>query len=264
MADVEVTREGRVATVTLNRPEVRNAVHRAMWGVIADELRTLADDDDVGVVVLTGAGDAFCAGGDVKDMAARLTNPGDETVEDATATIIEFVEASRLLHEMPKVTIAAINGAAAGAGLSLAFACDLRIMAADAKMTTAFANIALSGDFGGAWFLSRIVGPAKAREMFFLAPKLTGEEAAALGAVNRAVPREEFDATVRETAKRIAEGPTSVLAMMKANFTHAATAPLSDYLRVEAGRMAESFRTEDHREAAMAFVQKRAPQFKGR
>ena len=269
MADVEVSREGRVATVTLNRPAARNAVTREMWAEIRDRLLELSDDEGVGVVVLTGAAtegekQAFCAGGDVKDMAARLTGERTHSVEEEADYIREIVEASRLLHEMPRVTIGAINGAVAGAGLSLALACDLRIMAADAKATTAFANIALSGDFGGGWFLARIVGGAKARELFYLAPTLTGEEAAAIGLVNRAVPRAEFDATVRETAERIASGPTSVLARMKANFSDAERLPLADYLAPEARRMAESFRTEDHREAAMAFVSKRAPQFKGR
>ena len=269
MADVELSREGRVATVTLNRPQARNAVTRDMWATIRDHLIELSDDEGVGVVVLTGAAtegekQAFCAGGDVKDMAARLTGERTHTLDEEAGYIREIVEASRLLHEMPKVTIAAINGAAAGAGLSLAFACDLRIMVDDAKLTTAFANIALSGDFGGGWFLARIVGEAKARELFFLAPTLSGEEAERIGLVNRAVPRGEFDATVREMSERIASGPTSILARMKANFSDAATMPLADYLAPEARRMAESFRTQDHREAAMAFVEKRAPQFKGK
>ena len=264
MADVEVSRQGRIATVTLNRPQARNAVTRDMWPVIRDRLVELSEDDEVGVVVLTGAGDAFCAGGDVKDMAARLTGERTHTVDEEAAYIREIVEASRLLHEMPKVTIAAINGAAAGAGLSLAFACDLRIMVADAKLTTAFANIALSGDFGGGYFLAQIVGQARARELFYLSPRLTGEEAQAAGLVNRAVPREDFAEALAEMAGRIANGPTTVFAAMKANFNLAETASLADYLSEEAGRMAASFRTQDHREAAMAFVEKRQPQFKGK
>ena len=269
MADVEVSRDGRIATVTLNRPEARNAVTRSMWAEIRDRLQELDADDGVGVVVLTGAAtegekQAFSAGGDVKDMAGRLMNPEPDKIDEQIAYIREIVEAARLLHEMDKVTIAAINGAAAGAGLSLAFACDLRIMVDDAKLTTAFANIALSGDFGGGYFLSKIVGQAKAREMFFLCPTLSGSEAAAQGVVNRAVPRGEFDATVRAVAEQIANGPTSIFAAMKANFSAAETMTLSDYLAVEAERMARAFHTEDHREAAMAFVEKRKPVFKGR
>ena len=269
MSDVLVSREGRVAMVTLNRPKARNAVTRGMWAEIRDRLRELEADTDVGVVVLTGAAgegekQAFSAGGDVKDMAGRLMDPQPDRIDEQIAYIREIVEAARLLHEMEKVTIAAINGAAAGAGLSLAFACDLRIMAADAKLTTAFANIALSGDFGGGYFLSKIVGQAKARELFFLSPTLSGEEAAREGLVNRAVPREEFDATVKAVAEQIANGPTGVFAAMKANFSDAETMTLSDYLHVEAERMARAFHTEDHREAAMAFVEKRTPVFKGR
>ena len=269
MADVEVTRDGKVATVTLNRPQARNAVTREMWATIRDELKALADDDGVGCVILTGAASpdgtqAFCAGGDVKDMGERLRNPGSQPIEDEIAYIREIVQASALLHTMPKVTIARINGAAAGAGLSLAFACDLRIMANEAKLTTAFANIALSGDFGGAWFLSRIVGQAKAREMFFLAPKMSGEEAAQAGVVTQGVPADELDARVAQVATQIANGPTGTFAAMKANFETANLATLDDYLAEEADRMARSFHTEDHREAAMAFIQKRTPQFVGR
>ena len=262
MADVEVTRDGKVATVTLNRPHARNAVTRDMWATIRDELAALAQDDTVGCVVLTGAGDAFCAGGDVKDMGERLMKPSETTLDEEVGYIREIVQASALLHTMPKVTIARINGAAAGAGLSLAFACDMRIMASDAKLTTAFANIALSGDFGGAWFLSRIVGGAKARELFFLAPRLTGDEAMAMGVVNQAVPRERLDAHVTEVAEKIANGPTGTFAAMKANFADTAL-PLDEYLAAEAQRMAEAFHTNDHREAAMAFIQKREPAFTG-
>ena len=262
--DVLVAREGRVATITLNRPHVRNAVKREMWAVIRDRVLELADDDAVGAIVLTGAGDAFCAGGDVKDMAGRLTEARTTTLDEEAAYIREIVEASRALHVAPKVTIAAINGAAAGAGLSLALACDLRVMVAEAKMTTAFANIALSGDFGGAWFMSRLVGDARARELFYLAPVLTGTEAAALGVVNRAVPREAFAETLREVAERVAHGPTAALSAMKANFVDAARLPLDDYLTVEARRMSAAFHTADHREAAMAFVEKRKPNFTGK
>ncbi len=265
MADLETTIENRIATLTINRPDARNAVTRFMWADIRDHLQAFADDDDVGVVVLTGSGDkAFSAGGDVKDMAARLGNPEPEKIDEQVSYIQEIVAASRLLHTMPKVTIAAINGAAAGAGLSLALACDLRIMAEDAKLTTAFANIALSGDFGGGFFLSKLVGQAKARELFYLAPTLTGREAADMGVVNFAAPRDGFADAVAKTAAKIASGPTSIFADMKANFHLAETATLDEYLHVEAERMAHAFHTEDHREAAMAFVQKRTPVFKGR
>jgi 2-(1,2-epoxy-1,2-dihydrophenyl)acetyl-CoA isomerase len=265
MADLETKIENRVATLTINRPEARNAVTSGMWAEIRDHLQAFADNDDVGVVVLTGAGDkAFSAGGDVKDMAARLTNPEPQKIDEQIAYIQEIVAASRLLHTMPKVTIGAINGAAAGAGLSLALACDLRIMVDDAKLTTAFANIALSGDFGGGYFLSQLVGQAKARELFYLAPTLTGAEAAEMGVVNKAVARADFAGALDQIAQQIANGPTSVFTSMKANFHLAETANLDEYLKIEAERMARSFHSEDHREAALAFVAKRKPVFKGR
>ena len=264
MPDILVETKNRVATVTLNRPEARNAVTRPMWVELVEIFTRLADDDDVGCVVLTGAEGAFCAGGDVKDMVARLSETNHPPVDEQAAFIRRIVEASRLLHEMPKPTIGAINGAAAGAGLSLALACDMRLMVEDAKLTTAFANIALSGDFGGAWYLSKIVGTAKAREMFYLPLPMTGKEAASAEVVNRAVPREQFDQTLAMITTHLGNGPSKTLGFMKRNFTLAETASLSDYLDQEAMLMTLSFQTEDHREAAQAFVDKRTPKFKGK
>lgn len=264
MPDIILEKKNRVATITLNRPEARNAVTRPMWSELLTILTDFSTDDEVGCVVLTGAGDAFCAGGDVKDMVARLSETDQPPVDEQAAFIRQIVDTSRLLHEMPKPTIAAINGAAAGAGLSLAFACDLRLMAEDAKLTTAFSNVALSGDFGGAYFLSKIVGTAKAREMFYFPIPMNGKEAAEAGAVNRAVPRDQFDQTLAMLTTHLAQGPSKTFGFMKRNFTLAETASLSDYLDQEAMLMTLSFQTEDHREAATAFVEKRQPKFKGK
>ena len=265
MSDIELDISGRVATITLNRPEARNAVTRPMWVELVGILSDLSTNDEIGCVVLTGAGDAFCAGGDVKDMVARLKGEGDEVpIDEQQAFIRRIVEASKLLHEMPKPTIAAINGAAAGAGLSLAFACDMRLMVEDAKLTTAFANIALSGDFGGAWFLSRIVGTAKAREMFYMPLPMTGKEAADAGVVNRAVPHDQFAGMLSMVTTHLANGPSKTFGFMKRNFNLAETASLSDYLDQEAMLMTLSFHLEDHKEAAQAFVEKRQPKFKGK
>ncbi len=264
MSEIDFTVDGRVATITINRPEARNAITRPMWVALAEKLAEWAHDDAVGCVVLTGAGDAFCAGGDVKDMVARLDGSDDTPIDEQQAFIRRIVEASRLLHEMPKPTIAAINGAVAGAGLSLALACDLRLMVDDAKLTTAFANIALSGDFGGAYYLSKIVGTAKAREMFYMPLPMTGAEAAAAGVVNRAVPRDQFAATLGMITHHLGNGPSKTFGFMKRNFTLAETASLSDYLDQEAMLMTLSFHLDDHKEAARAFVEKRAPKFTGK
>ena len=165
---------------------------------------------------------------------------------------------------MGKPTIAAINGAAAGAGLSLALACDMRLMVEDAKLTTAFGNIALSGDFGGAYFLTKIVGTAKAREMFFMPLPMTGKEAAAAGVVNRAVPREQFETVLGMITSHIGNGPTKTYDFMKRNLNLALNSTLDDYVDQETMLMTLSFTFEDHREAATAFVEKRQPKFKGK
>lgn len=258
------TIENRVGIITINRPESRNAMTRDMWLELTDHVRDFSVNDDVGCIVLTGKDSAFCAGGDVKDMEARQRSGDPVQVDETSTQIRQFLESSRLLHDSPKPTIAAINGPAAGAGLSIALACDLRIMANEAKLTTAFANIALAGDFGGAWFLSRIVGTAKARELFYLSTVLSGEEAEAVGVVNKSVPAAEFAATVKAISEKIANGPTKTFGFMKSDFNMAEVTPLNTYLDHEALMMTLSFTTEDHREAATAFVEKRKPVFKGR
>ncbi len=256
--------DDRVLTITFNRPDARNALSDPLTTNFRAALKWAADADEVGAILVTGAGKAFCAGGDVKDMVARLGETEQPPVDEQAAFIRQIVDTSTLLHEMPKPTIAAINGAAAGAGLSLAFACDLRLMAEDAKLTTAFSNVALSGDFGGAYFLSKIVGTAKAREMFYFPIPMNGKEAAEAGAVNRAVPRDQFDQTLAMLTTHLAQGPSKTFGFMKRNFTLAETASLSDYPDQEAMLMTLSFQTEDHREAATAFVEKRQPKFKGK
>lgn len=261
--DLLVTVENRVATLTMNRPDRRNAMSPAMLDSMLAQLDRLAGDSAVGAVVLTGAGGAFCAGGDVKAMAEG-TEFAETGLEGKVRALRRSMETARLLHEMPKPTIAAIPGAAAGAGLSLALACDLRIAAEEAKITTAFARVAYSGDFGGSWFLSKIVGTAKARELYYLAPVLTGAEAAAIGVVNRAVPAAELAGAARETAAALAGGPSIALGYMKRNMNAAEHLPLAACLDQEAMHHARCGMTDDHKEAAAAFVAKRAPVFQGR
>lgn len=251
-----------VATLTMNRPERRNAMSRPMLDAMQDALVRLAGDSGVGCVVLTGAGPAFCAGGDVKAMAERAD--ADKTLEEKARELRARMEISRLLHEMPKPTIAKVRGAAAGAGLSLALACDLRIASDNSKFTTAFARIGFPGDFGGTYFLTKLVGAAKARELYFTAEMLDAARALELGVVNRVVPDGELDAAVADLAGRLAKGPSVAYGYMKKNLNAALDGTLEDTLDLEAWAQIRCAMTEDHKEAAQAFVEKRAPVFKGR
>jgi 2-(1,2-epoxy-1,2-dihydrophenyl)acetyl-CoA isomerase len=174
------------------------------------------------------------------------------------------MEVVRWLAEAPKPTLAVIPGAAAGAGLSLALACDVRVAAADAKLTTAFSKVGLAGDYGGSYFLTQLVGAAKARELYFTADVILGSEAAALGIVNEAVPAEELDAAADRWARRLANLPTVAVGYMKRNLNAAAHATLSEVLDLEAMHMVRTFMTDDHRTATAAFMEKRAPEFSGR
>jgi 2-(1,2-epoxy-1,2-dihydrophenyl)acetyl-CoA isomerase len=252
-----------VAVLTLNRPERRNALTETMLTALAATLRTVEADGDVGCVVLTGAGGAFCAGGDVKAMAEGDggARPFDEHVQRQR---ISHRETSGRLHRMPKPTIAAIPGAAAGAGLALALACDLRYASDDAVFTTAFARVGFAGDYGGTWLLSRLVGPARARELYFFADRIDAAEAERLGIVNAVFDDDALEAEVMRRAKRLAAGPRVAYRYMKDNLNRALVAPLSEALDLEATHHLRTGLTEDHREAARAFVEKREPQFHGR
>jgi 2-(1,2-epoxy-1,2-dihydrophenyl)acetyl-CoA isomerase len=255
--------EDGVAVLTLNRPERRNALTEPMLTALAATLRTVEADDDVGCVVLTGAGGAFCAGGDVKAMAE-----GDGTARPFDARVqrqrTSHRETSGRLHRMPKPTIAALPGAAAGAGLALALACDLRYAAQGAVLTTAFARVGFAGDYGGTWFLTRLLGPAKARELYFFSERLDAAQALELGLVNGVVAPDALEDEVLDRARRLAAGPRIALAYMKENLNRALTAPLEELLDLEATHHLHTGTTEDHREAARAFVEKRQPGFRGR
>ncbi|MBO0758567.1 MAG: enoyl-CoA hydratase/isomerase family protein, partial [Bradyrhizobiaceae bacterium] len=174
------------------------------------------------------------------------------------------MEVSRLLHEIPKPTIAMVNGPAAGAGLSLALACDLRIAAQSARLVTAFVNVGFSGDFGGSYFLSKLVGTGRARELYYTADPLNAGEALSLGVVNRVVPDADLVATTMLLARKLARGPRIALALMKQNFNAAENCTLAQLLDLEARHQIETGRTQDHKEAARAFVEKRTPVFVGR
>src|SRR5256884_565658 len=225
---LEVVKDG-IAVLTLNRPDRLNAMSGPMLAALLEALPRLADDAEVGVIVLTGAGRGFCAGGDVKAMAEGREFGGTSLEEKAQA-LRSRMEVSRWLHEMPKVTIAMVRGAAAGAGLSLALACDLRVAGDSARFATAFARVGYSGDFGGSWYLTQLIGSAKARELYYTADIVDAQQALALGIVNRVVPDVRLEDETMALAARLARGPRIAYRYMKRNF---------------------------NREAAKAFVEKR-------
>ena len=252
-----------VALLTMNRPDRLNAMSGPMLDAMEEALSRLASDSTVGVVVLTGAGRGFCAGGDVKAMAEG-TEFGDGSLEEKAQSLRARMEVSRWLHEMPKPTIAMVRGAAAGAGLSLAMACDLRVASDNARFGTAFARVGYSGDFGGSYFLTQLVGTAKARELYYTAELVNAEQALAIGLVNRVVPDAKLEEETMALAAKIAAGPRVALRYMKRNMNAAETGTLKDLLDLEAWHHTRTGATEDHREAAQAFVAKREPVFRGR
>ena len=256
-----------VATVTLNKPRKRNALGDILTPALRAILLTLEEDPRCGAVVITGAGRAFCAGGDVSGMggrskAAQPTQTLPRTPEDHVRTLVHKQETLTLrLHELAKPTIAALPGPAAGAGLSIALACDLRVMADSAFITTAFANIGLSGDYGGSWLLTQLVGPAVARDLYMTARRVSADECLALGIANRVAPFDALQDEARSLALQIANGPRTAIRYMKENINRALTADFKTCLAMEADRMVRTSATDDHREAVRAFMEKRKPQF---
>jgi 2-(1,2-epoxy-1,2-dihydrophenyl)acetyl-CoA isomerase len=268
---IETQADG-IATLTMNRPEARNAMSGEMMGALTEALPRLAADQSVRVVVLTGAGGAFCAGGDVKGFASEASSGsssagssgGGFNLEQRVQGLRTGMELSRWLHEMPKPTLAVIPGPAAGAGLSLALACDLRIAADTAKLTTAFSKVGLSGDYGGSYFLPYLVGAAKARELYFTADVLSGQQAFEIGLVNKVASVDHLASEAQAFATHLAGLPTVAVGYMKKNLNAAQHGSLSDVMDLEAMHMIRTFMTEDHKGAALAFVEKRAPAFEGR
>lgn len=254
--------ERGVLTLTMNRPERLNALTVSMTEALLAALRRAAVDAEVRAVVLTGAGRAFCAGGDVKAMAED--DGARHTLESRALQLREHMECARLLHEMPKPTVAVVRGAAAGAGLSLALACDLLLASDTVKLTSAFVKVGLSGDFGSTYFLSKLLGP-RARAFALLSPVVKADEAQQMGLVTRVVADAELDAEGRALAQQLADGPSITLGHIKANLNAAEQgATLAQALDHEAIRHIRCGMTEDHQEAARAFVEKRAAKFVNR
>jgi 2-(1,2-epoxy-1,2-dihydrophenyl)acetyl-CoA isomerase len=252
------TLESGLLTITMNRPDRRNALNVEMTLGLVAAARRAAEDHEVRAVLLKGAGGTFCVGGDVKSMAAGRA---PLSFEAKMVNLRRGMEVARILHEMSKPVVAQLDGAAAGAGLSIALACDLRVASASVKLTTAFAKVGLSGDYGGTYFLTQMLGSAKARELYLLSPVLTAQEALALGIVTRVVADAEVDAAAHELAMSLAQGPTITLGYIKRNINNAERLPLETCFDAEAFHHSRAGETADHKEAAKAFVEKRKAMF---
>jgi 2-(1,2-epoxy-1,2-dihydrophenyl)acetyl-CoA isomerase len=252
-----------VAVVTLNKPHKKNALGDILTPALRALLPRLERRSDVGCVMITGAGKAFCSGGDVSEMGGDAN--ADALPPSVEQRIRDLTDKQRALtgrlYQLAKPTVAALPGAAAGAGLSIALACDLRIAADDAFLVTAFRNVGLSGDYGATWFLPRLVGLARAKSLFYLSARLTAHDALNMGLVDRVFPAATFHQDALRYASEIANGPTQALGRLKQNLQMNLTQPLDAALALEAKHMIESGQGDEAREAIAAFRQKRPPRF---
>ena len=248
---------GAIATLTINRPDRMNGMTNRMVLEAGEALARVAEDREVRVLVLTGAGRAFCPGADLQRVASGKTAPDEHLSADDFRPPV-------LLHDMPAVTIAAINGACAGAGFGWACACDLRFTAASARFNTAFLDVGVAGDMGGPWTLTRIVGAARARDLYFLPDKFDAAEALRIGLVSRVFPDERFREEIRAITERLAEAAPLALRTLKANFRAAERMDFAEFVALESERHLRMFTTHDTREAFAAKVEKRKPRFLGR
>ena len=257
---------GGILTLTFNRPEARNALSSELLQALGSQLADGEINPEVRCVVITGTGAAFCAGGDVKAMSETNSNGAKSTLD----TLIQRQRlnqraTSARLYKMPKPTLAVLPGPAAGAGLSIALACDLRIMSSTAFMTTAFAKVGFAGDYGGSLFMSQLVGTAKARELYFLSDRISAKEAEDLGLTNWVVEPDALQESAAGIAQKLANGPTVAYSYMKENLARALTsADVHDCLDLEASHHIHCGGTDDHKNAVEAFIEKRAPVFEGR
>ena len=265
-----------VALITLNRPESLNAMSDGMDDLLAECLLSCEQDSEVRCVAVTGAGRGFCAGGDVKQQAQRSEGrSGDEPPKSQVVPPAagqqrrrnplqeNQMRISHKLHTLPKPTVALVNGPAAGAGLSLALACDIRFCSDRASFHTAFAKVGLSGDYGGTYYLQRLIGYGRAIELYYTSDRVDADRALQLGIANHVVDHEAFMQQGLELCARLASGPTRAYGNMKSNFNLAETADLEELLDHEAITMGASAMSKDHREGALSFVQRRAPNFTG-
>jgi 2-(1,2-epoxy-1,2-dihydrophenyl)acetyl-CoA isomerase len=252
------TLDAGVLTLTLNRPEALNALNREMTQALRDSMEAAARDPGVGAVIVTGAGRAFCAGADLKDVVARR-DAGERDLGDDLRT--NYTPLIRAMRACPKPVIAAINGTAAGAGLSLALACDLRIAAAGASLIVVFVRVGLVPDAGSLFFLTRMLGLSKATELAMSGDPLTVEDAQKLGLVAAVVPPEQLAASVMERARRLNDGPRQTYALIKHGLERALDLDLEQAMELESQLQSVAAETTDAKEAIQAFVEKRKPQF---
>ena len=260
--------EDRVAIITLNRPKKKNALSDHLTPALRQTLLDLETKREVGCILITGSGDAFCAGGDIGGMGGNASKDEEvserPTAEERVRALIHKQETLTLrLADHAKPTIAALPGVAAGAGLCIALACDIRVACRSAFVTTAYRNIGFSGDYGGSWLLTRLVGPSKAKELFFTGRRVQSDEALALGIFNNVFEDASFENEALAMAKQIASGPPIAIAFMKEHINRAVTGDLRSNLAMEADRLIRCAATSDHKEAVKAFMEKRTPVFTG-
>lgn len=246
---------GNRATITLNRPDRLNGITNTMMRELHEVVSAVAQDPEVRIVQLTGAGRGFCPGADLKAYSSG---------EPQEPNRKEYFQITAMLHEMPKVTVAAINGACAGAGFGWACACDLRYASSRATFNTAFLGVAISGDMAGPWLLPRILGATKARELYFMPGKFDAVEAERIGLVARVFDDAAFRDEMEAIMQRLANAAPLAIGEMKKNFVNAENMTLRDYIELETERHSRTGASEDSREAFRAFVEKRVPVFKGR
>ena len=260
--------EDKVAIITLNRPKKKNALSDHLTPALRQTLLDLETKREVGCILITGSGDAFCAGGDIGGMGGNASKDREvserPTAEERVRTLIHKQETLTLrLADHAKPTIAALPGVAAGAGLCIALACDIRVACRSAFVTTAYRNIGFSGDYGGSWLLTQLVGPSKAKELFFTGRRVQSDEALKLGIFNNVFDDASFENEALALAKQIASGPPIAIGFMKEHINRAVTGDLRSNLAMEADRLIRCAATSDHKEAVKAFMEKRTPVFTG-
>jgi 2-(1,2-epoxy-1,2-dihydrophenyl)acetyl-CoA isomerase len=255
METLLVERDGGIVTVTLNRPEKKNAANDQMWLDLSAVFAEVADRAEDRVLVITGAGGAFCSGADLSST--------DSLTRSGLARMRHIGSVALALHRLPKPTIAKVIGVAAGAGCNLALGCDLIVASDSARFSEIFAKRGLSLDFGGSWLLPRLVGMHKAKELALLADVIPASEAERLGIVNRVVPADELDAFVDDWARRLAAGPPLALSMSKTMLNNSLMVSMDQALEDEARAQSVNFSTKDFSEAIRAFMEKRDPDFQG-